>query len=380
MASKKGTSNIRGKKPTPLTVAMLCAKSAGRCEFEGCNKYVLHDSLTKKELNESNIAHIVAANPNGPRGHELRSYELSDKITNLMLMCPEHHKLIDALVDDYPEERLLKMKKKHEDRVSELCNYMYAKPSEVVRLLSPIKNCAVTQIDIETAAIAMLPDKRPASDYGITIEIKSEKEYNSREYWNDVEQAITNIFRKKILNAVDADSDVHFSVFPLAPIPLIIKLGYLFMDKTGVDIYQKSRQHDTWKWQEKKPTNTFSMEKKILGKGNKVALVMSLTAEIDYDRIKSVYKADIVYTIRAKRQGVDSIKSIEDLSAFWHMYQEICDEIKNADRINEFSVFPAIPVSAAFEVGRRYMPKVYPKIHIYDDNNGFIETLTIGKE
>ena len=76
--------------------------------------------------------------------------------------------------------------------------------------------------------------------------------------------------------------------------------------------------------------------------------------------------------------GVDSIKSREDLSAFWHKYQSVCDEAKNTDKADEICVFPAIPVSAAFEVGHRYMPGVYPKLRIFDDNNGFFETLTIG--
>ena len=217
--------------------------------------------------------------------------------------------------------------------------------------------------------------------YGITISLSSDKEYKSNEYWNDLDRSLVNDYQRKIRNALDYDSNIHFSVFPLAPIPLIIKLGYLFMDKTGVDIYQKTRQPDTWKWIEQASTNSFSKEKIEKHNGNKVALVLSLSFEIGIDRIESVYDADIIYIIRADTQSVDCIKSLQDLSDFWHLYQEVCDEARNIDHTDEICVFPAMPVSAAFEVGRRYMPKVYPILRIFEECDGFVDTtITIGEE
>ena len=251
------SSNRRGKNPSALTIHMLCANAAGICEFAGCNERVFKDSLTLKEFNKSNVAHIVSSSPDGPRGDVKRSYELSDKLENLMLMCPDHHKLIDDFEDDYPEDILLDMKKKHEDRVQELCEYMYAEPSERVMFISPIKNCTVTQIDDVQTAKAMLPNRKPASYRGIIIFIESAKEYKSKEYWRDLDEYILREYQNKIKSVFDYDRNTHFSVFPLAPIPLIIKLGYLFMDKAEVDIYQKTRHPDTWKWVDKKKTNSF---------------------------------------------------------------------------------------------------------------------------
>lgn len=76
---------------------------------------------------------------------------------------------------------------------------------------------------------------------------------------------------------------------------------------------------------------------------------------------------------------VDCINSEKDLSAFWHIYQKVCDEILNTfGSDSTIHLFSAIPVSAAFEVGRRRMPGLYPRTIIYDDNGGFIPTLTIG--
>ncbi|MBQ6181154.1 MAG: SAVED domain-containing protein [Ruminococcus sp.] len=373
---KKNSSN-RGKSPSAFTVHMLCANSAGRCEFDGCNKYIFHDTLTTRKLNASNVAHIVAASPDGPRGDKTRSYLLSDKLENLMLLCPQHHKLIDDYPENYPEELLLEMKKKHEDSIREMCDLISIPKSERVMFFSPIKNSSITHIDNQLTAQALLPHKRPASTCGITMSIKSSFDYNTTEYWSDLDKQLVKEFERKIGNELDTDPNTIFSVFPLAPIPLIIKLGYLFMDKINVDIYQKKRVPDTWKWIETKKTNSFSVNKRVVRDGNNIALILSLTAEINPKRVTDIVDADIIYTINAERIGVDAISSIDDLSDFWHIYQSVCDEIKNIESATEVSLFPAIPVSAAFEIGHRYMPGIYPRLRVYDDNNGFSETLTI---
>ena len=54
------------------------------------------------------------------------------------------------------------------------------------------------------------------------------------------------------------------------------------------------------------------------------------------------------------------------------------DDIVQSVPKAEVAVFPAVPVSAAFEIGRRHMPAVHPILHIYDDYDGFFEALTIG--
>jgi hypothetical protein len=160
--------------------------------------------------------------------------------------------------------------------------------------------------------------------------------------------------------------------------PLIIKLGYLISDKVESDIYQHFRDDNGWKWKSNETTNSFEVELKDIKSGNKIALVVSLTADISIERVLKVVEVDKIYIIRAKKIGVDSISSKNDLVNFWYKYQFVCDEIKNKFGVEEISLFPAMPVSASFEIGRRYMINVYPKIKIYDDNNEFFETLTIG--
>ena len=97
--SEKG----RGKSPSKETIIRLWTVSGGRCQFDGCNKRVFCDDITGEEFNAANLSHIIASSKNGPRGND-QSNELSDRIENLMLLCPEHHKEIDTFPDKYPAE------------------------------------------------------------------------------------------------------------------------------------------------------------------------------------------------------------------------------------------------------------------------------------
>ena len=76
--------NKRGKSPSKITLMKLWAISGGRCQFAGCNRRLYKDDLTWDEFNNSNIAHIVAASPDGPRGSEL-SHELSDRESDALM-------------------------------------------------------------------------------------------------------------------------------------------------------------------------------------------------------------------------------------------------------------------------------------------------------
>ena len=273
------------------------------------------------------------------------------------------------------------MKKTREDRIRELTRSVAPMPTTLVTFRSPIKGALPASVSKSQVIKALLPNYRlREEDYPIQITIEPSGKYRSPKYWLSMNQCIEDEVAQSIRKAQSGNSEIHFSVFPLAPIPAIVKLGNLMGDKVPCRVYQKTRIPDTWEWQSEELTNTFTVEKQcVRSSGTKVALILSLTAEIAIERVKRVFDPDVIFTLRAHRLGVDCIKSEEDLSLFWHEYLEICDQVKNGlSNVVEFAIFPAIPVSAAFEVGRRHMPHVYPKMKIYDDDNGFFETLSIG--
>lgn len=373
-------SNGRGKGPSHNTLIQLWTSSGGRCQFEGCNCKVFRDDLTGQEFNAANVAHIVAASPNGPRGNA-HSPELSDKIENLMLLCPTHHKEVDSFPAQYPPSRLREMKERQEQKVQALLDCMYYPKSEIVALESPIKGKIPVHVDSRQTIEALRGiQKNPANTYPVLLKPTGIGEYRSPEYWAHMEASLEQSVENQINNRLAYDSSIMLSVFPLAPIPIIAKLGELLGDKRNIDIFQKTREPDTWKWTRDDATNIFTIErnKRKTGDPEKYALILSLTAEVSEQRVTPVYDAGIIYQIKAAHYGVDCIQSREDLKLFWQAIQKVCDYAVNQDHAESLAVFPAIPVSAAFEIGRRHMAGVHPRMTIYDDDNGFFSALQIG--
>lgn len=66
--------------------------AANVCMFEGCGKRVDKIGKSSRSGNVGQLAHIVGADPLGPRGRE-DSHMLADKAENVMLVCYDHHRL-----------------------------------------------------------------------------------------------------------------------------------------------------------------------------------------------------------------------------------------------------------------------------------------------
>src|SRR6185437_5972981 len=98
------------KSVSTKTRLILWARGAGRCYY--CNRDLIGDLISlSPQLVKGLVAHIVAEKPDGPRGDPVRSPLLVDNVDNLMLMCHDHHRLIDEEKPaEYPESRLLAMK------------------------------------------------------------------------------------------------------------------------------------------------------------------------------------------------------------------------------------------------------------------------------
>lgn len=97
-------------------VKLLWGRSGNRCAFPGC-KIELTSSGSLQAIGE--IAHIIAKSKDGPRGDEELIIEQRDDYKNLILLCPTHHKIIDTEIDKYSVSELKKIKKTHENWVSE---------------------------------------------------------------------------------------------------------------------------------------------------------------------------------------------------------------------------------------------------------------------
>ncbi|MBD2540597.1 HNH endonuclease [Coleofasciculus sp. FACHB-SPT36] len=96
-------------------VKILWGRSGNRCAFPGCKIELTPDSA---ESSLGEMAHIVAESPNGPRGDSYLTCEERDEYSNLILLCPTHHTLIDSNPEEWTVDKLKQIKREHENWVS----------------------------------------------------------------------------------------------------------------------------------------------------------------------------------------------------------------------------------------------------------------------
>jgi len=361
----------------------LWGKAGGRCQYKGCNKPLYMDSLTKAEFNTAYIAHIIADSPDGPRGDAVLSILLKQDISNLMLMCDEHHRLIDRDgLDTHPVERLNSMKREHEERIEILTSLDNIHKSHMVLYGTNI-GTHTALISFDKGVSALLPEKYPAEKPAIEMGLRNSSFYDSEEiYWVMERENLSRQFVAQIIPKLKAGDITHLSIFALAPQPLLIELGRLLGDIHVAEVYQLHREPPTWEWQEKS-TDTFEYKvEKPATITDTIAINLSLSATVNNERITSIIGTDSsIWTVTIENPNNDFLKSKEQLSQFRELFRNLLNEIKatHGEKV-KINIFPAVPVAIAVEIGRVWMPKADLPMVIYDQNNKerkFIETLTI---
>ncbi|TCU24321.1 hypothetical protein EV131_106310 [Rhizobium laguerreae] len=328
------------------------------------------------------VAHIVADSPEGTRGHPTRSALLAKDLSNLMLLCAKCHRLIDnEAPDEHPEELLLLMKEEHERRVRLATGIQPDRASHVIRFGANIgKNEALVARDDIFAS--MLRDRSPASFETIDLEMLGlSLDDADEQYWQIQQGNLQRQFADKIRGRIERQQITHASVFALAPQPLLIELGRQLCDILPAEVHQRHREPATWKWQNDTPS--IKLQTATPSEIHPtVALILGLSASVSQDRIVSVLGDEVsVWSITAKSPHNDIMRNAGDLSRFRQELRRLFDRIKSVHGEGAtINVFPALPVSAAVEVGRVWMPKADLPLNVFDQNRrigGFASALTI---
>ncbi|MER8639190.1 HNH endonuclease signature motif containing protein [Mesorhizobium sp. M1365] len=108
------------RKYSGKTLKVLFALSGNKCARPGCNNPIIKAATGQSmELVVGQIAHIIALSDEGPRGKVgLTDMELNEP-SNLILLCPTDHVIVDGQHETFPASRLRDWKLAHERKYGE---------------------------------------------------------------------------------------------------------------------------------------------------------------------------------------------------------------------------------------------------------------------
>lgn len=131
--------------PTQATIKRLFNQSGEFCTYPKCDRPVV-DRSTGTIMAE--VCHINARSSGGPRYDPSQTDKERNAYDNLILLCAEHHKLVDAQPQQYSAERLRAMKEVHEQSFGRA---EQAGDTAIVRLLQQayIKNISMEHVSGE---------------------------------------------------------------------------------------------------------------------------------------------------------------------------------------------------------------------------------------
>jgi ribosomal protein S27E len=372
----KVTSRDIGEK----TTYYLFAQTAGRCEI--CNDYLIEHHVTGDLGNYAQRGHIYAFKTRGPRGNEPRRPADIHHVSNLILLCHKCHKLVDVeRPDDFPVQRLQELKAVHEERVFELTAITENKKRVpmILRGLVAGREMHVSAAEIRDAVLPSYPSLRDQID----IDLSPIPDTPEPTFWRSCTQAIdAQLDRLKSYDQRYPEG-LRLSVFAIAPIPLLMYLGSRLSDKTDVELYQRHRNPETWRWHDGDGTAQYRSSLVHDGEGD-VALLLNLSGANSTQQVFDLIgKHAKIYelTLADEKPSPLFLNTRGDLERFRIEYERLLAEIiADGVRGDRLHVFSAIPAPIAITCGRARLAKVAPAMTIYDRDkrsDGFIHTMDL---
>lgn len=124
--------------PTAHTKLRLFADSGGFCQNPTC-PLALFEEVEEEEFHLAEMAHIVAASDDGPRGDAPLTVEERGDYDNLILLCPTCHTRIDKAPKAFPPSVVLAWKREHKRRIADLFGFReYATRAAARRAVEPL--------------------------------------------------------------------------------------------------------------------------------------------------------------------------------------------------------------------------------------------------
>ncbi len=131
----------------PKDLKILWGKAAGRCSMPECRGQLVSDAseaVPSKAVLHGENCHIVAEKSDGSRGKSSLKPADRDRYPNLILLCANHHTIIDQDPISWPIELLHQIKSDHEVWVE--TKLAIAEDNEITRYYSEMTNRATEEL------------------------------------------------------------------------------------------------------------------------------------------------------------------------------------------------------------------------------------------
>jgi hypothetical protein len=335
--------------------------SGGICSFEGCSKRLV--SSTDGLLTNTGIkAHIIGHKKGAARHEHMEeyyyTYETLEHVSNLMLMCYEHSKLIDDKHTraQFPPEMLFKMKEDHEKWVA---SWSELRKKNSIALIHKKLGPPITDIEYEGEAPYILLEA--VEEQNEFVDFTSEGWEKGKKENEHLAMKFSERLRDREVNAAE--------IFPLSPIPLLIHIGFLLTDTLTLSIYQFDREKQVWvnnQPAEKGKTPIHLVEDSRIEGEKELVLLVSVSGIIKLSDAEEALKRNFDYlSLTIDNPSVKRILYQEDVKSVQSRLKRLVEQLIQQQDYEKIHLFYAGPAGLAIEIGRGINPRMWGEVCLY---------------
>lgn len=383
----------RGPAISPKTAQKVWADAGGRCMFDGCATDLTEVPLYSAPARVGYLAHIVASDPQGPRGCQQRSHPLSDHPDNIMLMCDAHHRLIDSFAPGhYPEEVLVEMRRAHRDMVRNYLDSLAFPRTRAITLHANLAHVPTYFHDSELIDAILATGRAMLPEVIHHVRRTAQRDdRNSPGFWGNYLREHENQIRQLVtsFNNPSASETEELAVFPLHHNATMVLAGRIMGEARAIQVFQYHRDRRTWAWDEDvspKPAGTFNVEGLIDDRTPEVLVTLELTARMDEEAMPAELAPAIAegrlpwIRITTPSPRFDCIGHPNDLDQFMHVARRVINHVQDVMRVQTVHLIAISPASTVFRFGQMLQAGHHPLYTIYDRagrNDKFVPAFSI---
>jgi hypothetical protein len=166
----------------------------------------------------------------------------------------------------------------------------------------------------------------------------------------------------------------RFAVFSIAPIPLIIQLGFLLSDSVLVRYYKYHIDTQSWQWPDVDPQNVdldiqvSGLPEKTIQETCDVLIRISLSAKVGrYETDEVVPGLPVQVDIFVEEPSLLWIRSPRQLDRIGSVFRRVLTEIRTkVPYCQQIHLFCAVPAPGALIIGQQINPRMNPPVQVYE--------------
>jgi hypothetical protein len=344
---------------TDRTLKILWGRAAGRCAVPECRRELLGDATDYDPIVViGDIAHIVAASAEGPRGDPDVSKKERDDYENLVLLCKNCHARLDGQKNSNTQERIKQLKGDHETWVRK------SLPERGVGTVGwqALILQGEQRIDVANALGALDPDFSTGEPLILTLD-------PIRQSWPEF--AVDMHARVEQLFGSADPFDARFAVFPLAPVSACIALGYELTSRPRVQLLQYHRDARSWRWPQAEAAGelhapTFTSPPSAAP--GPLVIAFHLSATVTAEQVRTALPAPVGRVdLAVAAPSTAWLKAPSQLDALAASARSVFETaVQVYPRCTEWHLFYAGPAPGAVVVGQQLNPTMCPRVQLYE--------------